>query len=52
MTNKQWMLLTAVLAFAIALCVPVTEARIVRIEINRIESPTFEGRSFGDVGQY
>lgn len=28
------------------------EARITRIEITRVESPTFEGRSFGDVGQY
>ena len=28
------------------------EARVVRIEIERVESPTFEGRSFGDVGPY
>ena len=28
------------------------EARVVRIEIERLESPTFEGRSFGDVGPY
>jgi hypothetical protein len=25
---------------------------IVRLEINQVESPTFEGRSFGSVGQY
>lgn len=29
-----------------------SEARVVRIEIERVESPTFEGRSFGDVGPY
>src|SRR5262249_24121717 len=28
------------------------EARITRIEITRVESPTFGGASFGDVGQY
>jgi hypothetical protein len=28
------------------------EARISRIEIARVESPTFEGTSFGDVGPY
>jgi len=28
------------------------EARITRIQITRVESPTFEGTSFGTVGQY
>lgn len=28
------------------------EARVVRIEIERVESPAFEGHSFGDVGPY
>ena len=28
------------------------EAELVRLEIIRVESPTFEGRAFGDVGQY
>ena len=28
------------------------EARVVRIEIERVESPTLEGRAFGDVGPY
>ena len=28
------------------------EARITRVEISKVESPTFEGRSFGAVGQY
>ena len=30
----------------------IAEARITRIEITRVESPTFGGASFGDVGQY
>jgi Alpha/beta hydrolase domain len=37
---------------AAALTTPSAEARITRIEITRIESPTFEGRSFGIVGPY
>ncbi len=37
----------------VALAAPsLAEARITRIEINRIESPTFDGTSFGTVGQY
>src|SRR5262249_9694698 len=28
------------------------QARISKIKITRVESPTFEGRSFGSVGQY
>lgn len=28
------------------------QAKIVRIEITTVESPTFEGRTFGNVGQY
>ena len=32
--------------------IPIAEARITKIEITRSELPTFEGRSFGDVGQY
>jgi len=28
------------------------QARITKIKITRVESPTFEGRSFGSVGQY
>lgn len=29
-----------------------SDARVTRIEIERVESPTFDGRSFGDVGPY
>ncbi len=43
-------------ALAIFVAVLVTfqtaQARITKITITRVESPTFEGRSFGDVGQY
>src|SRR5215510_10516092 len=28
------------------------QARITKIKVTRVESPTFEGRSFGSVGQY
>ena len=44
---------TILAALSIALGAPiVTEAHVTRIEITRVESPTFEGTSFGDVGQY
>ncbi len=52
MGDKRLWLSVGVLAFALGLCASGAQARIVRIEITRIESPTFEGRSFGDVGQY
>ena len=29
-----------------------SEAAIVNIEFTKVESPTFDGRSFGSVGQY
>ena len=29
-----------------------SDARVTRIEIERVESPTFEGRAFGDAGPY
>ena len=41
-----WLLLTALLTPAVA------EARIIRILITSVQSPTFEGMSFGGVGQY
>ena len=34
------------------LSVGVAEAHIIRIEITSVESPTFEGRTFGSVGRY
>ncbi len=37
---------------AAALSIGIAEARIVRIEITSVQSPTFDGRTFGRVGQY
>ena len=37
---------------AAALSVGIAEARITRIEITSVESPTFDGRAFGRVGPY
>jgi hypothetical protein len=42
----------AALAAAFALSAPVAEARITRLEIVSVQSPTFGGLSFGTVGQY
>jgi len=40
-------------SLVVALGLPASaSAQISRIEITRVESPTFEGASFGDVGQY
>ena len=44
--------LSFALAAATVIAAPVADARIVRLEILSVESPTFEGVSFGDVGQY
>ncbi len=40
------------LCCAAVLNVAVADAHIIRLEITSVESPTFEGRSFGDVGPY
>ncbi len=41
------------LAIAVVAVTPVVaDARIIRIEITRVESPTFQGASFGRVGPY
>ena len=40
------------LAAGAVLAAPLAEARITRIEITSVESPTFGGRTFGDVGAY
>jgi hypothetical protein len=44
--------LTIALAVAAILAAPLAEARISRIEITSVESPTFEGTAFGAVGAY
>jgi hypothetical protein len=52
-SNLLALLTTLFVALAVALGAPIpAEARITRMEIIRVESPTFEGTSFGDVGQY
>ena len=41
------------IALALLLAAPAAaDARVTRIEIERVESPTFDGRSFGDAGPY
>ena len=41
------------LVLAVVLAAPsAADARVTRIEIERVESPTFDGRAFGDVGPY
>src|SRR5437762_11716517 len=40
------------LAAGVVLVAPSVEARITKIEIASVESPTFEGRTFGSVGAY
>src|SRR5206468_4325079 len=40
------------LAAALGLAVSSAQARITRIEITSVESPTFEGRTFGSAGAY
>ena len=43
--------LVVLIAFFLAAPIP-AQARITRIEITRVESPTFDGMSFGEVGRY
>jgi hypothetical protein len=40
------------LFIGLVICMPTADARITRIVIDRVESPTFGGASFGKVGQY
>jgi hypothetical protein len=51
-TQKKALIAASVVAFSLAGWTGIAEARIVRIAITRVESPTFEGMTFGDVGQY
>ncbi|MDQ3011187.1 MAG: alpha/beta hydrolase domain-containing protein [Acidobacteriota bacterium] len=59
MKRRRWrshlpsLLMTFFMGLVVALGAPIiAEARIARIEIIRVESPTFAGTSFGAVGQY
>jgi hypothetical protein len=40
------------LAAGVVLAAPIAEARITRIDIKPVESPSFEGKTFGTVGAY
>ncbi len=44
--------LSACICAALLATFQMAQARITKLTISRIESPTFEGRSFGKVGQY
>lgn len=44
--------LTVILAGALLRFSPDAEAEVIRFQILEVESPTFEGRNFGSVGQY
>jgi len=50
--NRTRNTLAAGLLLAFAFSAPLAEARITRIEITSVQSPTFEGREFGAVGAY
>ena len=47
-TFRRWL----AVGCALTMNIGVADARIVRIEIVSVESPTFDGRSYGDVGPY
>lgn len=52
---RQFLTKSLVCCFAIVvacICVLTAQARITRIVIEQIQSPAFEGRSFGSIGQY
>jgi len=51
-TNARAMLMASTALCFSGLAVGIAEAKVTKIEITRVESPTFEGRSFGAVGQY
>lgn len=51
-TKGRWLLTSAAMVSGIMFYAARAQAQIVRIQINRVESPTFEGTSFGEVGQY
>lgn len=50
--NNQRLTIAMAIAAGAVLCAPLAEARITRIEITSVESPTFEGATFGSVGAY
>ena len=52
-SSRPALLTTLLVSAAVGLAAPwPAAAHITRIEITRVESPTFEGVSFGEVGPY
>jgi len=51
-TRLRWVFAGSIVAASTLLNSLPAQARITRIEISSTQSPTFEGTSFGDVGQY
>ena len=51
-SNRPSLLTTLFVSVAVLVAPLLAEAHITRIEITRVESPTFEGASFGEVGPY
>lgn len=52
MRYVNWKLLVALLLASAGAAPGTVQARITRIEIDRVESPTFVGTTFGSTGQY
>jgi Alpha/beta hydrolase domain/HYR domain len=51
--RRSWLIVTIWIALVVALAAPaLAQARVVRIQITGVQSPTFGGTSFGAVGQY
>ncbi len=50
--KRSWLLSFITIFFVVALALTTVEARITKIVINRFESPTFGGASFGNIGKY
>jgi len=52
MKQEKWVLFNCTLILTLAGFAPVAQARLVRVDITGVESPTFEGTEFGTVGRY
>jgi len=50
--KRSWLVSFITIFFTVALALTSAEARITKIVINRFESPTFGGASFGNAGKY
>jgi len=52
MKKEKWVLFNCMLVLALVGLAPMAEARVVRVDITRVESPTFDATEFGSVGRY